>query len=126
MICAPTARLRRRRGIDNADQAVAAALDIQRAVRADLGDELQVGIGLNTGKVIAGTIGGGGKLEYTVIGDAVNVASRVEQLTKVTGDGILVTEATAASLSSRVALLDRGQHEVRGKAAPIAVFAVPC
>src|SRR5207244_630163 len=63
---------------DHADRAVAAALDIQAAVRAEFGDELRVGIGLNTGTVIAGTIGGGGKLEYTVIGDAVNVAARVE------------------------------------------------
>ena len=41
--------------------------------------------------MIAGTIGGGGKLEFTLIGDTVNVAARVEQLTKTTGDAILLT-----------------------------------
>jgi class 3 adenylate cyclase len=111
---------------NHADRAVAAAIEIQHAVHAEFGDGLRVGIGLNTGKVIAGTIGGGGKLEYTVIGDAVNVASRVEQLTKVTGDAILVTEATAGALTSCTGLIDRGRHEVRGKEQPINVLAVPC
>ena len=75
--------------------------------------------------MIAGTIGGGGKLEYTVIGDTVNVAARVEQLTKVTGDASLLTEATAQALSSSVELIDRGSHEIRGKTEPITILAIP-
>ena len=110
---------------DHADRAVAAAVDIRHAVHAELGDELRVGIGINTGKVIAGTIGGGGKLEYTVIGDTVNVAARVEQLTKVTGDSILLTDATAVALTSGVELVDRGAHEIRGKTEPITILAIP-
>ena len=69
----------------HADAAVAAALTIQRRVREELGDELRLGIGINTGPVIAGTVGGGGRHEFTVIGDTVNAAARVEQLTKETG-----------------------------------------
>lgn len=100
----------------HADHAVAAALEIQQAVQREFGGELQVGIGVNTGKVIAGTIGGGGKLEFTVIGDTVNVASRVEGLTKETGDAILLTQATVDSLTIHpVGLCDRGLIEVRGK-----------
>ena len=48
--------------------------------------------------MIAGTIGGGGKLEFTLIGDTVNVAARVEQLTKTTGDAILLTQQTVDAL----------------------------
>lgn len=73
--------------------------------------------------VIAGTIGGGGKLEFTLIGDAVNVAARVEQLTKTTGDAILVTQQTVDALVSRPpGLSDRGTHALKGKSAPTAVF----
>jgi adenylate cyclase len=111
---------------DHADHAVAAAREVQHAVFAQFGESLRVGVGINSGEVIAGTIGGGGKLEYTVIGDAVNLAARVEQLTKVTGDAILVTEATGALLSDHRDLVDKGRHELRGKAEPVHLFAVRC
>ena len=65
------------------------ALLIQRQVTERFAGELRIGIGINTGKVIAGTIGGGTHLEFTLIGDTTNVAARVEQLTKTTGDAIL-------------------------------------
>ena len=71
---------------------------IQRLVAERFGGELRIGIGINTGVVIAGTIGGGGKLEFTLIGDTVNVAARVEQLTKTTGDTILLTHQTVDAL----------------------------
>ena len=77
---------------DHADAAVTAAVLIHRLVAERFGGELRIGIGINTGVVIAGTIGGGGKLEFTLIGDTVNVAARVEQLTKTTGDAILLTQ----------------------------------
>jgi class 3 adenylate cyclase len=63
---------------------VAGAVLIQRLVAERFGGELRVGFGINTGAVIAGTIGAAGKLEFTLIGDTVNVAARVEQLTKAT------------------------------------------
>ena len=75
--------------------------------------------------VIAGTIGGGGKLEFTLIGDAVNVAARVEQLTKTTGDAILLTQQSVDALASRpTELLDRGLHALKGKSAATQVFGV--
>jgi class 3 adenylate cyclase len=110
---------------DHADAAVAAAVDIQRAVRGALGERMRVGIGVNSGPVIAGTVGGGGRHEFTVIGDTVNVAARVEQLTKETGDPILITEATWRALSvPRRRAAKRGAFEVRGKAERVAVRAV--
>ncbi|MDX1511963.1 MAG: adenylate/guanylate cyclase domain-containing protein [Nitriliruptorales bacterium] len=110
---------------DHADRSVAAAIAMQQAVRDRFGEELRVGIGINTGPVIAGTIGGGGKLEFTLIGDTVNVAARVEQFTKQTGDAILVTEATAAALNGeRPAMVDRGRHQLKGKSADVHLLAI--
>ncbi|OBK73541.1 cyclase [Mycobacterium sp. 1164985.4] len=108
---------------DHADAALNAALLIQRLVAERFGGELRIGIGINTGMVIAGTIGGGSKLEFTLIGDTVNVAARVEQLTKTTGDAILITEQSVNALSFRqFGLIDRGSHALKGKSAAIQVF----
>jgi adenylate cyclase len=109
---------------DHAASAVAAAGAMQRAVISSFGDTLRLGIGINTGDVVAGTIGGGGKLEFTLIGDTVNVAARVEQLTKETNDLVLLTEATKRRLRDAVPLVDRGRHVVRGKASTVHVYAL--
>ncbi|CAM3164491.1 adenylate/guanylate cyclase domain-containing protein [Mycobacterium intermedium] len=107
----------------HADAALRAAVSISRHVAERLGGRLRIGVGINTGVVIAGTIGGGGKLEFTLIGDTVNVAARVEQLTKITGDVILMTQQTVAALGSRPpGLADRGAHALKGKSAPITLF----
>ncbi|MCW2966688.1 MAG: adenylate/guanylate cyclase with integral rane sensor [Solirubrobacteraceae bacterium] len=85
---------------DHADQAVAAALEIAPLVRRRYGEELRIGIGINSGPVVAGTVGGGGHVEFTVIGDPVNTAARVEEVTRQTGDDILITEATRCLLGA--------------------------
>ena len=109
----------------HAEAAVAAAVQIQELVAERFAGETRIGIGVNTGPVIAGTIGGGGKLEFTLIGDTVNVAARVEQLTKTTGDGILLTEHTLAALGEDpTRLVDRGPHALKGKAAATRVYAL--
>lgn len=73
--------------------------------------------------VIAGTIGGAGKLEFTLVGDTVNVAARVEQLTKTTGGVILLTQQTVDALHTRPReLVDRGSRALKGKSAPLQVF----
>ena len=108
-----------------ADAAVAPALRISRLVAARFEGALRIGIGINTGPVIAGTIGGGGKLEFTLIGDTVNVAARIEQLTKETGETILLTQHTLDALTQPPAgLIDRGALEVKGKAATVHVHAL--
>ncbi len=108
---------------DHADSALSAALAIHHRVAERFGGDLRIGIGINTGGVIAGTIGGGGKLEFTLIGDTVNVAARVEQLTKTTGDEILLTQPCIDALASRPSgLIDRGLHVLKGKSSPVQVF----
>ena len=108
---------------DHADAAVRAAVLIYRLVADRFGGELRIGIGINTGVVIAGTIGGGTHLEFTLIGDTTNVAARVEQLTKTTGDAILLTGQSVNALTSRpLGLTDRGRHALKGKSAGVQVF----
>lgn len=108
---------------NHADAAVSAAVRILRRVEDEFGDSLRIGIGINSGVVIAGTIGGAGKLEFTLIGDTVNVAARVEQLTKTTGDSVLLTRQCVDSLAARPRYLaDRGLHALKGKSAPTRVF----
>jgi class 3 adenylate cyclase len=110
---------------DHAACAIRAARDIQCGIKQKFGDALRLGIGINTGRVIAGTIGGGGKLDFTVIGDAVNIASRVEEMTKETGDTILLTQAVVdACATAPTNLTDRGERAVRGRATSVRVYAV--
>ena len=62
-------------------------------------------------------------LEFTLIGDTVNVAARVEQLTKTTGDAILLTKSTVDAMGSAPSgLTERGSHSLKGKAAAVKVF----
>ena len=107
----------------HAAAAITASLRISRLVAERFEGAIRIGIGINTGQVIAGTIGGGGKLEFTLIGDTVNVAARIEQLTKTTGDTILLTQHTLDALAQPpTGLIDRGAHDVKGKAATVHVY----
>ncbi len=108
----------------HADSALAAAQEVLEAVSERYEGELRVGIGLNSGPVIAGTVGGPGKLDYTVIGDTVNVAARVEQLTKDTGDPLLITDSTRHLLCDAGPCEARGEHRLRGKARNVLIYAV--
>jgi class 3 adenylate cyclase len=110
---------------DHALAATSAALEISDLVSVRYGGTINVGIGVNTGHVIAGTVGGGGRVEFTVIGDAVNTAQRVEDATRVTGDTILITEATRKRLPDGLFNFEpRGAAELRGKTVPVQVWRV--
>ena len=86
---------------DHADRAVLAACEMASKVnsRDDLG--LKIGVGVNTGLVVAGSIGGGGRLNFSVIGDAVNVAARVEAATREVGEDVLITARTRRAADVR-------------------------
>src|SRR3954454_12075050 len=109
---------------DHASRALAAGCDITAAVEERYAGSLRVGIGMNSGPVSVGSVGGGGRLEFTVIGDSVNVAARVERLTRETGDSVLLTEATRALLSEGSGELEpRGEVTLKGKSDPVPVYA---
>jgi adenylate cyclase len=106
---------------DHADQALAAALEIARAVNDS---ELKIGIGLNSGPVVAGNIGGAGRLEFGVIGDAVNVAARIEAATRQTGDVVLLSERTKELLSGeQPPLEEREGVQLKGRTSSLRVYA---
>ncbi|RTL48897.1 MAG: adenylate/guanylate cyclase domain-containing protein [Rhodocyclaceae bacterium] len=114
--------------------AVAAALDMKERLetvnrrRAELGDvALKTGIGISTGKVVAGQVGSLERFLYTVIGDAVNVAARLEAMTKeVDGNPVLINAATYEGIRHRDDLLidDLGPRPVKGRAEPVHVYGV--
>jgi adenylate cyclase len=111
---------------DHGEQALGAAREIARQVDEVLGGRLRVGIGLNTGVVVAGNVGGAGRYDFSVIGDVINVAAKVEAATRDTGDTILISEHTMRELGKVDATLEeRPNVRLKGKREAVAVYAVP-
>ncbi len=105
----------------HADAGLAAAREIAQAA---VSSPLDIGLGLNSGTVVAGNVGGAGRLEFSVIGDTVNVAARVESATRTTGDTILLSEHTRARLHDVPELVERTGLTLKGKSDPVRVFGV--
>jgi adenylate cyclase len=116
---------------EHAEHAVMAALAMRRELAA-LNREwaamgrpaVDIGIGINTGEMVAGNIGSHTIMSYTVIGDAANLGSRLESLNKEYGTHIIVSESTRARLKGRYHIRPLGEAVVKGRAQPVAVFEV--
>ena len=117
---------------DHAAHAIAAARRIVDAISAFNAEReagglpaLRMRIGIHTGRAVIGNIGGGERQNYTVVGDVVNVASRLEQLGKEIGDGgavtVLVSEQARAAAGGGEGLRPVGSHLLRGRARPILI-----
>jgi adenylate cyclase len=108
---------------DHAERALAAGEAILAAVDAQFGDRCRIGIGVNSGLVLTGTIGVAGAAELSLIGDPVNVASRVQDATRDLGEPLLITRATRLLLDGEHPELEpRGTLSLKGKAQPVAVY----
>ena len=119
----------------NVDRALHAALQIRiritednRARRLENRVAPKVRIGIHTGNAIVGNIGAPGRVNYTLVGDSVNIAARLEQLCKDIGAEsdakILISGETAALASDRTEFIHRGNHEIRGRAESVDVWSL--
>lgn len=114
---------------DDAKQALQAAEALRRWVevanrrwRAKFGVEVELAMGVNTGLVVAGNVGSERRLEYTVIGDAVNVAARLEA--SAAPGQILVSQTTRQAIGETPSLIELGERHLRGRTMPTTVFEV--
>jgi adenylate cyclase len=122
---------------DHADRALAAAREMlavrlprfnRRVRERTLGSGFEMGIGLNSGPFMSGNVGSARRLEYTVYGDTVNTASRIEGMTKTTRQSVLISDSTRRALLRPPSdLVYVGEFDVRGKQSSIRLwtFAAP-
>lgn len=114
---------------DAADRAIKSALamrdalvEVNREFKKRGWEEIRTGIGINTDIVVAGNMGSPNRLNYTVIGDGVNLASRLEGLTKEYGVQIIVSEATLLRAQGKYKTRSLGEVAVRGRIQPTPIF----
>lgn len=114
------------------EHAVHAALEMQQELcklnekwSAEGRSPLRIGIGINSGNAIVGNIGSAQRLEYTAIGDTVNLAARLETATKEFGVDVLISEYTFNSLKGSPFKIERkGEAKVKGRADSVVVYSI--
>ena len=103
-------------------QEMIAAINARRALRGE--PAVRLGVGVATGEVVAGTIGSPKRMDYTVIGDSVNLAARLQDLTKSYGEDVIVDQATATAVAGIATLREVDTVAVRGRVRKETIFAV--
>ncbi|HWT00315.1 MAG TPA: adenylate/guanylate cyclase domain-containing protein [Pyrinomonadaceae bacterium] len=116
--------LQARRAVDCGLAMLDEVARLRREWEGTVRPQLQIGIGIHTGEAFCGTVGAEKRLEYTVIGDVVNLASRLEAKTKEVGVPLLLSQATARLLKDEYETVPVGELEVRGKLAATMVFTI--
>jgi adenylate cyclase len=112
---------------EHARHAIEAALEMSQALEKfklelkDLNANFDVGIGIHTGSAVVGFIGSASRLDYTVIGDTVNLSSRIEGLTKDKAR-ILVSDSTRAACAEYFNFIEHGSHSVKGREQAVHLF----
>ena len=110
--------------VDSAVQMIR-MIEVLNIGRAERGlPNLRLGIGVTSGEVVAGTIGSPKRMDYTVIGDSVNLAARLQSTTKAYAVEIIVDEATAAQVGDHHVLRELDTIRVRGREQPVRIFQV--
>jgi adenylate cyclase len=116
---------------DHVMKAMQTALELQERTlqvsarwEVRLGAAIRSGIGINTGEAVVGTMGSRQRLEYTAIGDTINLGSRLESLTKEYGVAIIISEFTQQHLKGEFLTRELGQVTVRGKTQPVKIYGV--
>ena len=115
----------------HAFRAVLTALEFQERTRTvskrwedKLGIAIRNGVGINTGEAVVGTLGSRQRLEYTAIGDAINLGARLESLTKDYKANIIISETTYALVRNQFVTRELGEVTVKGKTRPVKIYAV--